>query len=249
MNKDETPRPEASDAEDDVDTSTPTCFKLIAQHTLGEAGKSKWAPRILLFPTRAGTGFALLFMYAFGSLEAPVTRDLLLFTITYYGLIATFFALALCTLLSCCCPPGACGNIIATVIVLAYALFGALAVLLLTDLVYSSLVFPMNAWYAGQLVLPFCAFLSDIVVMQARVRLRFRYILAVTCVYLGYAMVTTAARLTIASCWRTAVTPCTRANPGRQVGVQVIFLVLLPFCSAVAIGLTRIPSPWNGRRS
>ncbi len=250
MDKDEVPPPTTRTVENEGENPTATCcFNLIAQHTLQEAGRSRWAPRFLLFFTRVGTGLALLFMYAIGFLEQSVTRDSLLFGITYLGLAATFFGLALCTHLTCCCPAGTGGNIFATVIVLAYALFGTLAVFMLTDLVYSSLFFPVNDWYAGVLVLPFCAFLSDIVVMQARVRLRFRYILSVTCVYLGYAIVTTAGRLTNASCLPTAVTPCTRANPGRQVGIQVIFLVLQPFCAAIAIGLTRIPWPCYGRRS
>ncbi len=240
-NKDETRPPATNDVENEAESTTRACcFNLIAQHTLREAGESKWAPRLLLFFTRVGIGFALLFMCAYGSLGPSVTRDELLFLITYLGLVTMFFALAFCTQLTCCCPPSADGSTFATVIVLAYALFGTLAVFMLTDLVYSSLFFPMNESFAGVLVLPFCAYLADIVVMQARVRLRFRYILSVTCVYLGCA---------IASCLPTAVTPCTRANPGRQVGVQVIFLVLLPFCAAAAIGLTRIPWPCYGRPS
>ncbi len=248
--KDETQPPATNDVENVTESTRATCcFKLIVQHTLREAGESKWAPRVLLVFTRAGTGFVLLTMGGIAFLQTAVTRDSLLFSITYNGLATTFFALALCTHLTCCCPAGAGGNTFATIIVLAHALFGTLAVFLLTDLAYSTVVFGINEWVAGVLVLPFCAYLSDVVIMQARVRLRFRYILSVTCVYLGYAIVTTAGRLTNASCLPTAVTPCTRAYPGRQVGIQLIFLALLPFCAAVAIGLTRIPWPCYGRRS
>ena len=172
-----------------------------------------------------------------------VTRDYVLWALTYFAICATMFALSLCTLFTWCWNHHPSSTYFATACVYVHAFSGAFAVFMLTDMVYTSFYFPVNEWYAMIFILPISAYLLDVIVMQARIRLRFRYILSVSCFYILFISISVALRLATGECRSPNFSlPCPR-NVGIVIGIELIFIVLLSIAAFVAIGLTRIPWP------
>ncbi len=241
--------PAISEAENEAEDRPETyCFKAIVRHTMQEAGESKWAPNTLLFLTRLLGAVALLVMCVIAFIKRTATRDVELRAITYVGLIITYFALTLCTIFTCCRTPSnrSASTIVATAVVYAYAFFGTFAVFMMTDLFHLLIRVDLSGLDTAVLVLPFGVYLVDVFVMQARVRMRFRYIISVTFFYLCYVLIKTGILVTRGTCSSVPASLCALHIPqsvGHQFGGNLFFVAFLPIAADIAVGLTRLPWP------
>ncbi len=212
------------------------CFKLFVQHDMREAGGSRWAPWVALCATRLLCSFsciAVLVVLALGFSGA--------FNFLYCagpGLAGlTYLLLAVCTCMQGMGMRASRKLGFSTAVVLLHFITAALSLFLVAEFVALVIITQSVIGFNPNLLIiltPFFAFLLDVLVMQARIRFRYRYCLFFFVLAVLYTIIAIVVRaVTCSSCMRAAVI-------GRDVGMNLgIGLV----ASLVAVILTRIPWP------
>ncbi len=208
------------------------CFKVICQHGIREAGESRWASWRLLFTTRLlyGLTFATLFV-----LSTVVFRDRS--TIIPLGLSAvTFLGLAICTFLQGNGAKASRKSGFSTLVVFLHSATASISVYLIVGFL---VIVARGLFYPSLLILltPLMAYILDVVVLQSRIRLEYRYSLFWSALNLAYTVI---ALIVLGfSCQN-----CVHIGYGTPIAVLVLIQILVGYiASIIAVWLTRIPWP------
>ncbi len=225
----------ASGATDHSDGPKTFCLKLLVQHGMPEAGESRWAPWAALFATRLLTGLTSITLFVLLVLIFPWLSSLAAYAgFGFSGL--TFLGLAICTFLQGKGARASRSSRFSTAVVFLHSVTGALSVFLITRFVGVVLIdhHQRGGFHPSSLILltPLIAYLLDVLVMQARIRLHYRYSLFFLILLALYTIIEIVVlRVTCPSCMHFAVIG---SFAGINLGIGLV-------ASLFAVLLTRIP--------
>ncbi len=145
-----------------------------------EAGESRWAPWGALFATRLVSGLTCIALVVLLALGFSWTQNLVLLGgLGFTGL--TYLGLAACTFLQGRGARASRKSGFSTAVVFLHSITAAISVFFIAE--FAGVVLAYNIQYFGFhassliILTPFMAYLLDVLVMQARIRLRYRYAL------------------------------------------------------------------------
>ncbi len=155
------------------------CFRLVVQHDMREAGESRWAPWAALFATRLLSSLTCIAMVVLLALGYSRLSSLA----SYVGLCfagLTYLGLATCTFLQGKGARASRKSGFSTAVVFLHSITATLSVLLIAEFITIVIFTHYNIGFDPSsliILTPLVAYLLDVLVMQARIRLRFRYCL------------------------------------------------------------------------
>ena len=213
------------------DSNTNTyCFKIVGQHDMREAGESRWAHWGVLFATRLLSGLTFVALTALTILLSGRTKTVPALAGLIFSAL-TFPALAICSCFQGVNARASRKPVFSSAAVFSHSITASLSVFLITDFI----VFASTDGFERELLIllsPFIAYLLDVIVMQSRIRLRYRYSLFFTVASTLYTLVILIGYTTV-SC-----SNCDHA--GQFQGAVLLNIVIGLIASLLAISLTRI---------
>ncbi len=176
-NKDALPTTDPSSGATDHSARPKTfCIWLVAVHDMREAGESRWAPWGALFATRLFSGLTCIALVILMAIRFQWMLSIhSLAGLIFSGL--TYLGLAACTLLHGTGAQASQKSGFSTAVVFLHSITAALSVLLILEFAGIADDYQHGGFNPDSLIVltPFIAYLLDVLVMQARIRLRYRY--------------------------------------------------------------------------
>ena len=213
------------------------CFRLIGRHDIREAGGSKWAPWQLHVLTRLCSCALLI---ALAVLAIPYNGKGVFWYFTYSLSTTTYILLAFSSVLFGVGTGVGRDLNFSTFVVFLHSFTASLSILFISDfaqnVTFDSLSGRRFNPLSLLLLLPLLVYLFDVLVMQARFRLRYRYALIVTSLFFVYTFVSGAV---------TRISMANRSSIGSFIGGGLLAVTLMFVSSIVAVSVTRV---FNFRR-